>query len=307
MAQKTFLSIGECMVELTEAGPGTLRKGFAGDTFNMAYYARHALPDDWQIEYLTALGIDAVSSEMLAFMTINRIGTRHVICDRDRLPGLYMVHVDKGERSFSYWRTASAARWLAADADRLRQAISAADQVFFSGITMAIVRPEDRPTLLTELARAKAQGREVVFDPNIRVRLWESIDEARSILTEAARASTIVMPSFDDENMCFGDKSPEETIARYRSLGIDHVVVKNGASGTTVFRHDTRWFVPAIPTANVVDTTSAGDSFNGTYLARLMHGDTPEQAARFAAKVASFVIGHQGAIVPHKLRPELSG
>ena len=64
---KRVLSIGECMVELSQAGQGLLRKGFAGDTFNTAWYLRAVLSQDWQVDYLTALGDDPLSEELLAF------------------------------------------------------------------------------------------------------------------------------------------------------------------------------------------------------------------------------------------------
>ena len=56
-----LLSIGECMVELSQAGEGLLRKGFAGDTFNTAWYARACLSKDWSVDYLTAVGDDPMS------------------------------------------------------------------------------------------------------------------------------------------------------------------------------------------------------------------------------------------------------
>lgn len=73
-----FLSIGECMVELSQAEDGHLRKGFAGDTFNTARYARACLPADWSIDYFTALGDDAMSDEMVAFMGGAGIGTASI-------------------------------------------------------------------------------------------------------------------------------------------------------------------------------------------------------------------------------------
>ena len=74
-----LLSIGECMVELTDLTPMSLKKGFAGDTFNMAFYARLALPQDWAVDYYTALGTDALSAEMRDFMAHHNIGTSYIL------------------------------------------------------------------------------------------------------------------------------------------------------------------------------------------------------------------------------------
>ncbi|MGO7741219.1 PfkB family carbohydrate kinase, partial [Rhizobium johnstonii] len=78
---------------------------------------------------------------------------------------------------------------------------------------------------------AKAAVKLVVFDPNIRPRLWSSYDVMHTTISEGARSSVLVIPSFDDEAAHFGDDSIEATIHRYRSLGAVHIVVKNGAEG----------------------------------------------------------------------------
>jgi 2-dehydro-3-deoxygluconokinase len=292
-----FLSIGECMVELSQAGEGLLRKGFAGDTLNTAWYARACMPSSWTVDYFTALGDDAMSDEMAAFFESHGIGTDHIRRIKGKAPGLYMINLRNGERSFSYWRDSSAARQLAADPDRLREAVEASDVIYFSGITLAILPREDTDTLLAETRRAKASGKLVVFDPNIRPRLWSSYDVMHTVISEGARASTLVMPSFDDEASHFGDDSIEATIHRYRALGAPNIVVKNGADGATLDFEGKRAMVPAEKVETVVDTTSAGDSFNGSFLAKYLETKDAETSARFAAKVAARVVSEHGALV----------
>ena len=298
-----FVSVGECMVELTGSGPDLLRKGYAGDTFNAAYYARLALPASWAVDYVTALGTDAVSDEMIAFMEAKGIGTGAIQRLAHRLPGLYMVHVHEGERSFSYWRSSSAARQLAADEAALSRALDGADILVVSGITLAILEGEGRQRLIAAMRRARQAGARVVFDPNIRPRLWEDAETMRATLMKGASAATLLMPSFDDEATHFGDGTVAATIARYRTAGAQDVVVKDGSSGVTLAFGGEAIHVASEPVARVVDTTSAGDSFNGSFLAHLAkHGD-PRAAAQFAAHVAAHVIQHPGAIVAHDLRP----
>lgn len=299
-----LLSIGECMVELMQAEGGLMRKSFAGDTFNTAYYARQYLPADWHVDYFSAIGVDRISEEMRAFIAGHGIGTETIAGIEGRSPGLYMIHLDNGERSFSYWRSVSAAKLLARDGDRLRAAIEASDIIVFSGITLAILPAEDVETLLSELRRAKAAGKRVVFDPNIRPRLWDDVDYMRATITEGARAATLVMPSLDDETTHFGDSTLEDTIARYRGLGVGGLVVKDGSKGATLVFGNTRSHVPSAEVETIVDTTSAGDSFNGAFLAHLAVQDNPEAAARFAADVAAAVIQHHGALVAKDKLPK---
>ena len=292
-----FLAIGECMIELASLGGDTLRKGFAGDTFNTAWYARACLPAAWTTSYFTALGDDRASTEMLDFMTGAGIDTTYIRRIPGRSPGLYMIHLDKGERSFSYWRDTSAARSLADDRDTLAAAMAAAEIVYFSGITLAILAPDARRTLLDTARSAKAAGKLIAFDPNLRPRLWADADEMRQAISAGAAVSSLVLPGFDDEATHFGDISVEATIARYRALGADTVLVKDGPRGATISDAGGSVHVPATEVARVVDTTSAGDSFNGAYIARIAAGSGPVEAARFAARIAAAVISHPGALV----------
>jgi len=299
-----LLSIGECMVELSQAGEGLLRKGFAGDTFNTAWYARACLPAEWSVDYFTALGDDPLSSEMLAMMKDAGIGTDHIRRIEGKTPGLYLITLKNGERTFSYWRDTAAAKKLADDADRLRRAIEAADIVYFSGITLGILSPEAVETLLSELRRARATGKQVAFDPNIRPRLWPNREYMLKTIEAGARAANLVLPSFDDETTHFGDRTVADTIARYHALGVENVVVKNGADGVTLsFGSTEPVHVPSVKAAQLVDTTSAGDSFNGAFLSRLVRGGSPAEAAAYGAAVASVVIGHHGALISPALLP----
>ncbi|WP_438752606.1 sugar kinase [Pararhizobium sp. O133] len=293
-----LLSIGECMVELMQAEGDLLRKGYAGDTFNTAYYARIFLPQDWSVDYLTAVGNDTVSDDMLAFIESTGVGINHIRRIEGRSPGLYMIHLKDGERSFSYWRSVSAAKTLADDADHLRGAIDASDIIVFSGITLAILAPTAVETLLSELRRAKAAGKTVVFDPNIRPRLWDDKGTMRDTITAGARAASLVMPSFDDEATHFGDADVAATISRYSNLGVDNVVVKDGAAGVTLaFGDAAPVFVASAKVDKIVDTTSAGDSFNGAFLAHYAVNGDAQSAAKFAAATAAAVIQHHGALV----------
>ncbi|WJH40472.1 sugar kinase [Aliirhizobium terrae] len=299
-----LLSIGECMVELSQAGEGLLRKGFAGDTFNTAWYARACFPSDWSIDYFTAVGDDPLSTDMLAMMEEAGIGTGLIRRIPGKTPGLYLITLKDGERTFSYWRDTAAAKKLAEDADHLRAAIESADIVYFSGITLGILAPEAADTLLSEARRAKAMGKTVVFDPNIRPRLWPNKEYMLKTIEDGARSSNLVLPSFDDEATHFGDTNEQATIARYRSYGVENVVVKNGPAGITLaFGTSPTVHVPSVKVDKVVDTTSAGDSFNGGFLSRLMTGASPAEAAAHGAAVAATVIRHHGALVSPELLP----
>lgn len=295
---KRFVSIGECMIEMSGGEGGMYRLGYAGDTLNTAWYMRALLPADWQVDYVTALGDDMYSGQMRAFLDKAGIGTAHIQEIKGRRPGLYMIHQEKGDRHFTYWRGQSAAKLLADDTEALNAALEGADMVYFSGITMAILAPRARGKLMKAIVKARDNGARVVFDTNLRPALWTSPAIMKSTLTAAATIADVVMPTHTDEAPLFGDETREATAQRYLDLGVEEVVVKDGANPAFVATRDGgRFEVPATRAEKVVDATGAGDSFNGGYLTARLAGKSPEDAAKRGHAVAGIVIGHKGALV----------
>ena len=298
--QYTFLSIGECMVELSGGTEGLFRMGFAGDTLNTAWYARAHLSDDWDVAYFTAIGDDRYSKAMSAFLDGNGISTRLIQTIPGKRPGLYIIHQEAGDRHFTYWRDSSAARLLADDAEHLLNATANANAIYFSGITLAILKPARREELLSVLEGARENGALIAFDPNIRPALWPDVAAMREIMTEAASISSIVLPTFSDDAPFFGDRKPEETVARYLKAGAHEVVVKDGPNPIHVSTGRMSLFVSVEEIDDVVDATGAGDAFNGAYLAARLQGQEPEIAARAGSRMAAKVIRHQGALIPRQ-------
>lgn len=293
----TFLAVGECMVEMAPTGEGTFQMGFAGDTLNTAWYARKCLPASWTTGYFTAVGKDQVSGQMLDFLRQSGIDVSQVLELDDRTVGLYMIQLKDGERSFAYWRSQSAARRLASEQAQLSEALTGADLIYFSGITLAILPEADRNTFFDTLRSARRAGAKTAFDPNLRPRLWESADIMRACVTEAAGLCDLVMPSFEDELAHFGDQSANMSADRYLAAGAGMVVVKNGPEEVICARPQERQAFQPSPVQNVVDTTAAGDSFNAAFLGEyLTSGDIAASVAA-GARLAGTVIQHRGALV----------
>ncbi len=295
----SFVSVGECMIEMSGGEEGTYRLGYAGDTLNTAWYARARLPADWTVDYVTALGDDMYSGQMRAFFEANGIGTSRIQTIANRRPGLYLIHQAHGDRHFTYWRGQSAAKHLADDAGALNAALAGADIAYFSGISLAILDARSRGRLMKALHLAREGGARIVFDPNERPALWTSARVMGSTIAAGSIIADVVLPTFPDEQALFGDASPQAVAERYMSWGAEEVVVKNGAEPAFVASREAQGWVAPKSGAKSVDPTGAGDSFNGAYLAARARGMTPLEAAEAAHATAAIVIGHKGALVPH--------
>jgi 2-dehydro-3-deoxygluconokinase len=280
---------------------------FGGDTLNTAVYMARLLdPATAQVAYVTGLGVDGMSAEMLAAWQREGIDTSCVQRLADRLPGIYMIETDPdGERRFHYWRKDSAARhWLEApDAGKVLVQLAAARMVYLSGISLAILAPSDRELLIAALAQCRAAGGTVVFDNNYRPRLWESPDTARVVYGRVLAHADIALLTLDDEVALYGPADARAVIERTRALGVAEVVVKCGGDPCVVWHDGQLHEVAPEPVRDVIDTTAAGDSFGAAYMAARLSGQGPEDAARAGHRLAGTVIRHRGAIIPRSAMP----
>ncbi len=287
--------IGEAMIELSfPAGRRSQANvGFSGDALNTAVYLKRAIGSQAEVAFISALGCDQFSAQMVAFIEREGVWVDKIKRIPERLPGLYAIMTNTdGERSFTYWRENSAARMMFEQQDF--SALDGFDTLYFSGITLAILPKVTRQAFL-ERARALRQkkGVTVIFDSNYRPGLWESEAEARVWVEAAWRITDIALPSLDDEMALFRDAGLKEVSARLKSYGIKQGAIKNGAAGPTSIADIGQ--KPDYPQARtVVDTTAAGDSFNGAFIAALAGGQGLQDALILAHRCAARVVGISG-------------
>lgn len=317
------LAFGECMLELQGTAFGTMQQSYGGDTYNTAVYlARCGARMGLQVDYATALGDDGLSQGLLQRWQADGVGTSLVRQLPGRMPGLYLIEVDaSGERHFSYWRDQAAARsYFDTDVGEtpLEQQLGSAQALHFSGISLAILPPQGRQRLLQAAARVRAQGGLVSFDNNYRPRLWSSRAEAQAAFVGALQVATLALMSLDDEQALWDNGDAASQLQRTLAAPCAEVVVKRGALSTLVrcagYRKGSedsdsgRPHVTSVPTeavAHVLDTTAAGDSFAGAYLAARLGGTSAVQAAAAGNRLAALVVQHRGAIVPEAVMKDL--
>lgn len=287
-----LLCIGEAMAELRQSPDQSgFVVGFAGDTFNTAVYAKRSLGAAAGVGFMSRVGLDPLSDGMLAAAEAEGLETSAVVRDEHRNIGIYSVATDqRGERSFHYWRSQSAARELDAK-DLLPARI-----LYLSGITLAILSPERRRTLMRALNELKGTC-EIAFDSNYRPKLWESKDAARAVIEEMWDLADLAFPSVDDEMDLFGDGSEFAVLKRFAQGTFASCTLKRGARGPlslTCPESLGDW-----PKAKrVIDTTAAGDSFNGGFLAARLQGKPEADCLRAGHTLAAHVVTMPGAIAP---------
>lgn len=293
--------IGECMIELSDAADG-MSRAYGGDTLNTAVYAaRLGRAAGVSVDYVTALGDDPYSDEMVAGWRAEGVGVEHVRRVPGAVPGLYMIRTgEAGERSFYYWRSAAPAKRMfdGPGGRSLAHALTGYDWIYFSGVTLGVLTLEGRLALFEILRQASDAGARIAYDSNYRPRLWEDAGEARAANEAALGWADVALPSFDDERALYDDASPAATADRIARLGVPEIVVKDGMAETVVFADGARATAPATPHPAPVDTTAAGDSFNAAYLVARAGGASATDAVAAGAGLAYEVVGVRGAIMP---------
>ncbi|KDC52287.1 sugar kinase [Pseudoalteromonas fuliginea] len=296
---KNIYFIGECMVELRAMSAATLHQSFAGDVYNSAVYLKRCFPQV-TTSVVTALGQDNLSKKMLERFESEQINTQLVFAHDTKVPGMYYIETDEhGERSFIYWRNDSAAKKVVdfLDADALEQ-LSQGDMFFFSGISLAIIEESAREDFWKVVKQLKDAGVKIVFDPNYRARLWNSVEETKEQYHLAFTFADITLPGVEDLTTLYDVHSVEAVVEYLKPYQIEEIVVKNGPESVVTKEGDTLQSHTIIPATNVVDTTSAGDAFNGVYLGARLSDKSISSAVQLAAKAAGAVIQQPGAIAP---------
>jgi len=294
-------AIGECMIELSRdraCDSKQYRLGYGGDTLNVVlYFAR------WggRADYVTLLGDDPFSRDMVADWQAENIGVSLVRTIPNRQPGLYIIETDeRGERRFTYWRDRSPAQEifeLDGCADLLKN-LTPFDYIYFSGITLSLFSQKSLDIFWDFLTRYKQAGGKVICDLNYRSAGWKSREYAQDIIMRFISLTDIALPGLDDEHGLYGACTIAQTMERYQKFGVPEVVLKCGEKGCVIWYENQMKEMTTDSIQNPLDTTAAGDGFNGGYLAARLAGIPPEEAVIYGQKTASLIVQYPGAIVP---------
>ena len=289
-----IVALGEPLVEFNQIhadDPHTYLQGFGGDTSNMAIAAARL---GARAGYITRVGDDSFGRMFLTLWEREQVDTRGVAIDRVAPTGVYFVtHGERGH-AFSYLRAGSAASRLTPGELPL-DVIRNARVLHVSAITQAI-SASACDAAFAAFETARASGVKVSFDTNLRLSLWP-LARARATIIASLAYCDWCLPSLDDVRALFGAQDSDAFIATCHEAGAPVVVLKCGSQGCVVSNGDRRETLAGHQVSDV-DATGAGDCFDGAFAARIVAGDDPFAAARYANAAAALATTGFGAVAP---------
>ena len=289
------VSVGEPMVLFSAQQTGALEdvasfvRSTAGAELNVATgLARLGL----RVAYVSRLGADAFGRHLLAFMDREHIDRRHVALDPQHPTGFMLksLTADGSDPQIEYFRRGSAASRLG-PADHPLAACAASRHLHLTGICPAV--SDSARELVFEMAvAARAGGRSVSFDPNLRPRLWPSEAAMRECLNRLAIGSDWFLPGLSEARLLTELDTPDAIADFYLARGVAAVVIKLGAAGAFFASAQGRATAAGRVVARVVDTVGAGDGFAVGVISGLLEGlSLPDAVARgnvIGARVVQF-------------------
>jgi len=294
-----IVSIGEPLIEFNRPKEGdgrTWLQGFGGDSQNVAIAAAR---QGATAGYLTSLGQDWMGDAFLDLWKQEGLDASRVTRHPTAPTGVSFVTHGPSGHKFDYLRKGSAASLMKPD-DIPADYIAGARFLHVSAIGQAI-SVDARAACDRAIEVARKAGVTVSYDTNLRLRLWD-LETAREKIHATIANCDIALPSLDDSQQLTGLSAPEEIADFYLKLGAPLVALKMGSEGALLARPGSQIRIPPYK-VEAVDATGAGDTFDGAFLTRLLEGDDPETAARYANVAAALSTTGYGAVTPIPRKP----
>lgn len=218
--------------------------------------------------FVGKLGDDEFGHMLAGILKQNGVSGEGILFDQGARTALAFVTLRAdGEREFMFYRNPSADMLLTADELNLELIRSA--NVFHYGSISLIVEP-CRSAHLKAMEVAKEAGALLSYDPNLRLPLWPSAEEARKqIMSIWDKAEVIKVSDNELEFLTGSDKIDDETALSLWHSNLKLLLVTLGEKGCRYYTKNFRGTVDGFH-VKAVDTTGAGDSFVGALLCKIV-------------------------------------
>ncbi|QGH36488.1 sugar kinase [Gracilibacillus salitolerans] len=285
------VTIGETMALFTPDTTGKMRyasqfsRKFAGAETNVAIgVTRFGFKAGW----ISRVGDDELGKALVSFVRGEGVDISQVKTDSQAQTGLYFKELrSEQDVRVYYYRAGSAASKLG-PMDIEEDYIAGAKYLHVTGITPALSE-SCYQAVKQAIEYAKKHNVTIIFDPNIREKLWESKEKAKRVLLEIAAEADIVLPGVSEAKYLFGEHERDRYASLFIGNGAEVVILKEGSKGASYFTKEEHGFVPSYQIDRVVDPIGAGDGFAAGVISGLLEELSLEKAIARANAVGAMV------------------
>lgn len=231
---------------------------------------------------MTKLGNDTFGQQMRQHFSEEGMDLTHILTDAESPTGTALITVeDKGENRIIVVPGANA-RLTENDVESLSAEINSCRFV----LTQLEI---PLPTVLHIAEMTSAAGKQLILNPA----------PARPLPDSLLQKVFLITPNETEAEILTGIRVSDAESARraalwFREKGVQQIVITMGSQGAFVFTDDFQGMVPAYK-VKAIDTTAAGDIFNGALTVALSEGKTTADAARFGCAASALAVMRPGA------------
>lgn len=244
------------------------------------------------VTFVTKTGNDMFGSEAKQLFDKEHIDSRYIIKDEKNPSGVALINVDEnGENSIV----------VASGSNGTLSAYDISDDVFEEGTNDLFLLQLEIPVSTVEFVAQKAAGKgnRVILNPA----------PARQLSDDLLNCLYLITPNETEAELLTGIKvhnvvSAEKAALLLREKGVQNVIITMGASGAYLLTGAISKMIKVVP-VKAIDTTAAGDVFNGALAVAIAEGKNIEEAVTFANKAASISVTRMGAQASAPYRSEI--
>ncbi|WP_099465395.1 ribokinase [Parabacteroides provencensis] len=235
-----------------------------------------------KVSFVCKTGSDIFGHQSQQLFEEEGIDTSYIFSDPNNPSGVALITVDAHAENCIVVASGANANLLPSD---LAQAIEAIDEADL--ILMQLEIPMETVEYVAEIAYRK--NKKVILNPAPACPLPSSLLQHLYMIT----------PNETEAEMISGIKITDEISAgeaakRISDMGVQCVIITLGSKGALVYQDSVVDIIPALK-VNAVDTTAAGDIFNGALTVALSEGRHLPDAVRFACKASAISVTRVGA------------
>ena len=234
------------------------------------------------VTFICKTGSDIFGHQSQQLFEEEGINTSYVFSDSGNPSGVALITVDEKAENCIVVASGANANLLPSDLEKAEEAIERADLVL-----MQLEVPMETVCFVADIAWQK--GKKVILNPA----------PAHPLPADLLCHLYLITPNETEAEMITGVKITDESSAgeaarALSGMGVQHVIITLGSKGALIYSNGKAEMVPALK-VEAVDTTAAGDVFNGALTVALSEGRSLKEAARFACKASAISVTRVGA------------